>query len=534
MHVPAAHFANARLVALAWLAMAGWLGVAGAEVKRLDEPDLLKGGAPLRFQLEIPADGLKSLRQEPRTYVRATVREGTNVLHDVALRLKGRTGSFRGLDDKPAFTLDFDRFVPAQHLHGLSKIHLNNSVEDPSYLHEKLGAELFRAAGIPAPRVSHALVEMNGQRLGLYVLKEGFAEEFLAQHFRRTDGNLYEPEPGPGSDVTGAMRRSSGTGVADGSDLRRLASAASQTNLSARWSQLGTVLDADRFLTFIAMEVLVGHRDGYGLAKNNYRLYHDPTADRFVFLPGGMDQLVGRTQFSLQPRMAGFVAKSVLETSEGRSIYRSRVALLFTNSFQVALLTNHVRRWSASLAPNLSRSEARALLRESEDLCERIERRASEVARQLALPEPSRLSFTNGIAHLDGWRAANPPDGGKLDRTSLEGKASLHIQAGPKTSASWRTKVWLEPGRYRFEARTRAAGVKALTFGRTSGVFLSVPGRNWQGAPPLVGDHDWTLLRVEFDLTKEETEVELLCNLRAQAGEAWFDLESLRLIRVQR
>ena len=534
MYVPAAHFANARLITLAWLTMAVWLGVAGAAVEELVEPDLFKGGAPLRFQLEISADSLDTLRKEPRTYVRATVRAGSNVLHHVALRLKGRTGSFRGLDDKPSFTLDLDRFVPERRLRGLSKIHLNNSVEDPSYLHEKLGAELFRTAGIPAPRVSHVLVEMNGRRLGLYVLKEGFAEEFLAQHFDRTDGNLYEPEPGLGSDVTGAMRRSSGAGVADGSDLRRLASAAAQTNLSVRWSQLAEVLDTDRFLTFIAMEVLVGHRDGYCLAKNNYRLYHDPAADRFVFLPSGMDQLVGRAQFSLQPRMAGFVAKSVLETSEGRSLYRERLAFLFTNAFKVALRTNQVRRWSAALAPSLSNTEARALLREAEDLCERIERRASEVALQLALPEPSRLPFTNGIAHLGGWRAANPPDGGKLDRVSIEGRPSLYIQAGPKTSASWRTKVWLEPGRYRFEARARAADVKALTFGRTSGVFLSVPGHNGKGAPPLAGDHDWTLLRVEFELAKEEPEVELLCNLRAQAGEAWFDLESLRLVRVER
>lgn len=347
------------------------------------------------------------------------------------------------------------------------------------------------------------------------------------------DGNLFEPEPGAGSDVTGAMRRSSGAGVSDGSDLGKLASAASQTNLSARWSQLGAVLDTDRFLTFMAMEVLLGHRDGYGLAKNNYRLYHDPAADRFVFLPSGMDQLLGRANFPLQPHMAGFVAKAVLETSEGRSAYRERLALLFTNSFQVALLTNQVRRWSAALAPNLFRSEARALHREAEDLCERIERRAVEVVRQLAQPESSRLQFTNGIARLDNWLAANPPDGGGLDRAGIEGKASLYIQAGPRTSASWRTKVWLEPGHYRFEARARAAGVKALTFGRTSGVFLSAPGRNARGSPPLVGDHDWTRLQVEFYLVKEEPEVELLCNLRAQAGEAWFDLESLRLIRVE-
>ena len=524
----------ATAIAMASFWFAVWCPVQVWAAEAVAGDSLFRDGGLVRFRLEVSADGLRALRKEPRTYVRVAVREGTNTLRDVALRLKGRTGSYRGLDDKPAFTLDFDRFAPSQRFHGLSKLHLNNSVEDPTYLHERLGAELFRSAGVPAPRVSHALVELSGRRLGLYVLKEGFAPEFLAQHFRRTDGNFYEPEPGPGSDVTGAMRRSFGTGVADGSDLRRLATAASQTNLSARWSQLAGVLDTDRFLSFTAMEVLLGHRDGYCLAKNNYRLYHDPAANRFVFLPSGMDQLLGRATIPLQPRMAGFIASAVLETPVGRSAYRERLASLFTNSFQVGRLTNQVRQWAASLAPNLSRSESRALLRESEDLCERIERRAAEVTRQLAQPLPSQLSFTDEIARLEGWRATNLPDGGKLDKASADGKACLHVQAGPKTSASWRTTVWLTPGRYRFEARARSVGVKGLPFGRTSGVFLSVPGRNGSNVAPLTGDHDWTPLRVEFDLAKEEQEIELLCSLRARAGEAWFDLESLRLVRVER
>jgi len=530
MSVSAAKTMTTRLMAAVWLCLAARFGLA----EGAPGVGLFQDGSLVRVHLEIPAEGVSALRKEPRTYSRVTVREGTNTLHSVALRLKGRTGSFRSLDDKPAFTLDFDYFVPEQRFHGLSKIHLNNSVEDPSYLHEKLGAELFRSAGVPAPRVSHALVELNGRRLGLYVLKEGFAEEFLAEHFRRKDGNLYEPEPGPGSDVTGGMRRSSGTGVADGSDLRRLASAAAQPDLSARWNQLADVLDMDRFLTFMAMEVLLGHRDGYCLAKNNYRLYHDPAMNRFVFLPSGMDQLLGRAAFPLQPRMTGFIANSVLETSHGRKAFRERLATLFTNSFQVRMLTNQVRQWAAALEPNLSRSEARALLRETEDLCDRTQRRANEVARQLAQPDPSRLPFTNGVARLVDWRATNPPDGGMVDKASVAGKAALRIQAGPRTSASWRTKVWLEPGRYRFEGRTRVVGVKPLPFGRTSGVFLSVPGRNGLSTAPLTGDHDWTPLQVEFDLAKEEQDIELLCNLRAQAGEAWFELESLRLVRVER
>src|SRR5213076_217273 len=124
---------------------------------------------------------------------------------DIALHLKGSSGSFQPLDQKPGFTLDFSENNPAQTLAGLRKIHLNNSVEDPSYLNEQIGSELFRAAGVPVPRVSHALVEMNGRPLGLYVLKEGLTEDFLSFYFRRGDGNLYEPERG--NDVDGHMKR---------------------------------------------------------------------------------------------------------------------------------------------------------------------------------------------------------------------------------------------------------------------------------------------------------------------------------------
>src|SRR5204863_7513253 len=105
-------------------------------------------------------------------------------------------------------TLNFAKFRPEQRFHGLRKIHLNNSVEDPSYLNEVLGSELFRAAGVPAPRISHALVELNGRPLGLYLSKEGFTEDSLGLYFHQTNGALYEPRLG--YDVDGPLNVVSG------------------------------------------------------------------------------------------------------------------------------------------------------------------------------------------------------------------------------------------------------------------------------------------------------------------------------------
>ena len=155
----------------------------------------------VHLQIEVSEAAADSLRRAPRSHVRATVREGSNVFDNVALRLKGRTGSFRAFDDKPSFTLDAGRFVPGRTFGGTGRLHLNNSVEDPSFLHDWLGSDVFRAAGIPTPLVTHARVELNGRALGLYVLKEGFDPEFLVRCFGSADGNLYEPEPGPGADI---------------------------------------------------------------------------------------------------------------------------------------------------------------------------------------------------------------------------------------------------------------------------------------------------------------------------------------------
>ncbi|HMJ65259.1 MAG TPA: CotH kinase family protein [Candidatus Binatia bacterium] len=348
------------------------------------DSDLFVDGAVWRIRLEVTSDDVRSLRNHPREYVHATLREGTNILREVAVRLKGST-SFRSVDDKPSFTVNCDRFTDGQLFHGLSKIHLNNSVEDPSYLNEKLGSEMFSTAGLPAPRVSHALVELNGRRLGFYVLKEGFAEEFLARHFRRADGNLFEPQAGVAPDVTGPMTRNSDDSAGDSRDLQRLATASAQDS-GVRWKALREILDLDRFVTFMAMEVLSGHRDGYCLARNNYRIYHDPASGRFVFLPDGMDQLFGRADFPVEPHMAGVVAKAVLETDEGRQAYRKGLAQVFTNCFKVEALVNRVHAWSGAIAPKLTRAEARALRHEADDFCERIRQRAHYVRRQLAGP----------------------------------------------------------------------------------------------------------------------------------------------------
>jgi spore coat protein CotH len=56
----------------------------------------------------------------------------------------------------------------------------------------------------------------------------------------------------------------------------------------------------DRFISFIAMEMLTSHWDGYAAAVNNFRIYHDPKTDKLVFITHGLDGTLKRPSFSIR------------------------------------------------------------------------------------------------------------------------------------------------------------------------------------------------------------------------------------------
>ena len=501
-------------------------------VEAVGVTNLFGNGEPLRVELELTDADLLSLRQDSRKDVLAILREGTSVYSKVAVHLKGSRGSSRPIDDKPSFTLDFAKTHEAQRFHGLRKLHLNNSVEDPGYLNEQLGAELFQAAGVPAPRVGHAVLTLNGRALGLFVVKEGFAEEFFQQFFRNPRGVLYEP--GPGHDVNERLQRRQGDGPADQSDLKAVAEAALEPNLELRSKALSKVLDLDRFLSFVAMEIITGHRDGYCLARNNFRLYADPDSGRFVFLPQGMDQLFGNPLAPWRPTMAGLAARSFLELPEGRKRYRERFTQLLTNVFAATQVSNRVEQLAAKIRPVLSQLSQSALKTETGLLQERIAQRRRDLIEQLAIPELQLLSFVDQEAALPGvWRPVDVPEGGRLSRlNSNDGTPSLHISAGPKSAASWRCRVLLGPGKYQFQARAKVSGVEPLGFGRRQGATVRVADEVGAVSGSLLGNRDWYSLAAPISVPGPQTEIELVCELRASRGEVWFDMKSLKLVKL--
>ena len=497
------------------------------------DDELFQGGPIPHLRITMAPDAISQLRTNARQDVRATVRDGADVWTNVGVHLKGSIGSFRTIDGKPGLTLGFDKFEPTQRFHGLRKIYLNNSVEDPSFMNELIGNELFRAASNPAPRVTHAVVELNDRSLGLYVLKEGFTEDFLARFFQHPDGNFYDLAP-EGHDVNEAMEKDFGKGPPDRSDLEVLAAAALEADFRRRQQRLAQVLDVERFLTFMAMEILLGHRDGYCLARNNFRVYQDVDSGRMVFIPHGMDQLFGNPRATLDPTMNGLVARSFMEIPENRAVYRKRCALLRTNVLRTDRINQQIDATLDRLRPQLNPNVVAALEREAAALKDRVSSRITQIEKQLQQNPLELLRFEKNVATLTDWQAVDVPDGGELAQTKAQdGRTALMIRAGPMTSASWRTKVLLPRGRYRFEGNLKTEGVERLKFGKHHGAVLKMPMVSAARTEPLLGTQPWKRMQVPFEIGVREQEVELVCELRAAKGTAWFDQHSLRLVRLE-
>ena len=495
----------------------------------------------LPMRIEVAPSELNVLRRDDRHDVRATVWEGTNAYRDVGLHVKGAAGSHRGFDDKPALTLNFQKFTPEQRFHGLRKIHLNNSVQDPSYITENLCSELYRKAGVPTPRVTYATLELNGRKKGFYVVKEGFTKDMLGIYFKNPHGNLYDG--GFLHEITDQLERDSGgdDDVKDWSDLKALAKAAQMPDINDRFDAMCKVLDMDRFATFCALQIITWDWDGYVMNRNNYRVYHDLDTGRMVFLPHGMDQMFWETSHYPIPRpnkFNGLVANKMIETPQGRKLYRQRFGEVFTNIFQIEMMTNRVDELATLILAHVGNTnEVKGQIKVVRD---RIIAQHANFEKRLSEPEPKPLVFASGIASITNWTiplTPRDPANAIRDRVQVDGRMALHIQTTNKmtnTSASWRADVLLAQGNYRLEVLAKVSGVVSLmNTNKGGGAGIRHSGIRKPRENKLEGNSSWEKLDYEFDVKAEEQEIQLLCELRATEGEVWFDEKSFRLVKVK-
>ena len=260
---------------------------------------LFKGDVIPQFRITLPPASISLLNGNPKEYVQADLQVLFNQdiinLGSIGVRLKGNYGSFRTLDQKSAFLLDFDRYVDKQELFGLEKLALNNMVQDASLIHERLSYRLFREGGVAAPRSAYATVYVNDDLYGLYSIVETIdGSSHLKAWFGDDDGSLYEGSYGSDleTNLIGTFDHDNGmdVGYTDLQELVAALNAIDAKNDPATFvDDVSKVINLESYLTFAATEIFIGHWDGYAWTRNNYFIYRAPDM-RWTFMPWGTDQ----------------------------------------------------------------------------------------------------------------------------------------------------------------------------------------------------------------------------------------------------
>ena len=354
--------------------------------KQVDAVDaFFKRDQVLTISIELSKEALDALRRNPREYVRATLTEAGHTYQDIGVHLRGAAGSFRDIDDKPGLTLHTDKFVKHQRFYGMEKFHLTNSVQDPTYAMELLCGEMFREVGVPAARIQHAIVTLNGRCRGLYVLKEGYDKHFLNQHFKTSAGNFYDG--GFLRDIDQPLDHSFGKqDVGDFADLKALFTAVQESDAPLRFQKLEQLLDMDRFISYLAMEAIVWDWDGYPMNRNNYRIYHLPKENKLVFIPSGMDQMFQNVGGPILLDFQGAVAQAVMRTPRGRERYVVRLREIMQGFYRVEARVKRLQDLEETLKPALTKLDAGAgnnYTNLMNGLRQAVQERANQVLAQL-------------------------------------------------------------------------------------------------------------------------------------------------------
>lgn len=255
------------------------------------EPDdgvehLYVEGMVHEITLTLSNDGLDDLRRHPDRYTTAGI-DIDGEEFTVGVHIKG-SSTWTELNDKPSFKVDAEFVEDGAEVMGHSKFNLHNQVLDPMMMSEALTYGFWRDAGLPAARLSYAHLTINKSDYGVYTVVEPPTREFLKIWFDEPNGNMYENSyQDCDFDAPSCFEKEQDD---EGNDDAIDALCADAVVRGDAWDDAFLPhMDHDRFFDFLAMEILLGHWDSYSYDRSNYRLYHQPVADNWAFIPWSAD-----------------------------------------------------------------------------------------------------------------------------------------------------------------------------------------------------------------------------------------------------
>lgn len=225
----------------------------------------------------------------------------------VGIRFKGNSSLQSTLQmgiKKFSFKLDFDQYendfpeIKNQRFYGFKQLNLKNNYDDPSFMREKVAADLFAKFGLTTPKTSFCQVFVDSgsgpQYFGLYTLVEEVDDTVIKTHYEAQKGNIYKPENIASTFAAGSfdevsMNKKNNKKSEDFADVKKLhtiLNSSLRTENSELWkTQLSQVFDVDIFIKWLAANTVMQNWDTYGIMPHNYYLYHNTTTDKLEWIP---------------------------------------------------------------------------------------------------------------------------------------------------------------------------------------------------------------------------------------------------------
>ena len=291
-------FSQADYKALAPHGGGGWFGGGGG------------GGSQSWLQgPEGKRNGFAASRGVQFQYVHGNATIDGQTAKNIGIRYKGNGTYFDGAaSGKVSLKLDFAEYVKGQRLGTLKKVNLHSNITDATWMNEVLAFQLFRDAGVPAPRTSYARVYITVQGrqdkayAGLYSLVENPDEEFVTARGLPKAGAIFKPvATNVFADLGPDWKRYNQTydpktTLTDGQkqrviDFARLVTSASDAQFA---NEVGNYLDLDETARYLAVVVFLSDMDGLLGPGQNYYLYLDPRTQRFSFMAWDQDHSFGQ------------------------------------------------------------------------------------------------------------------------------------------------------------------------------------------------------------------------------------------------
>jgi len=291
----------------------------GASGQRLPQPpanEFYRTDVVPRIDITIPADSLAAIFANVTSDYEyhasfAYTAPGYSVSgFEVGFRLRGNTSRNSG---KKSFKISFNSFVSGTRIQGVKDLNLNGEHNDPSIMRARIAWELAQDAGMPAPRVNHVRLFINGQPFGLYANIEHMNDDYVEHRYARDAGNLYKclwpaDLANLGTDPNSYKLWSGGRRVYelktnetldDYSGLARFVTALHATTSTQALCALDSVFNVNSYLKWLAWEVTTGHWDNHSFNKNNFYLYEDPASGLIEFISYDADNTFGVDWFNI-------------------------------------------------------------------------------------------------------------------------------------------------------------------------------------------------------------------------------------------